>query len=168
MNLRFTIIALGLLIATALPAQSKYPQPTLKSGSEMFGYAYDRDENQTVLNYIYEEAEEFDTATKLARVKKGGKYYLIDIGGSVAVGPYDSISMYSLGDEHNYVVSENGREGIITPKGEIVFPIKFDTIGSALNGFYEGMLNGEWIYANPKTGEITTDYSVYENWKKQR
>lgn len=165
MKLRITLIAAGLL--TALTMSAKYPQPILKTGAAIWGYAYDRDEKKMVLNYNYQDAEEFDDVTGLARVKINGKYYLIDIGGSFVVGPYDSISMYSLGDDHNYVVGENGKEGVVSPKGSIVFPIKFDSIGSLLNGFYEGSLNGEWIYANPATGEITSDYSVYESWKNQ-
>lgn len=160
------MICAGLMICVAMMVFGQkvvYPQPILAEKDHVFGYAIDRDKNQLVLNYIYEEAGEFDESVGQAIVKFNGHYAVIDIGGTPILEPiYDDIAF--IPEYKTYIVKLNGKTGVYNHHGQQVLPIKYDNIGATTDGWYEGENDGEWIYISPD-GRVTSSFSEYLEWK---
>lgn len=151
-----TIVA---AIAFSAMAQIKYPQPILAENDYKWGYAIDRDKKQMVIDFIYDEAEEFVPETGQALVKFGNYWGVIDVGGAWQLDPiYDDVHLCI--EYCKYIVKKDGKYGVLEPNGDVVFQLKFDNISATSNGWYEGELDGEWVYAHPD-GRITTSYSEY-------
>lgn len=161
---RIACAAATLCLCMVASAQKKYPQPIIAENADVFGYAYDRDKKQLVLNYIYESAGEFEASVGQAIVGLNGHYAVIDVGGNeILEAIYDDIIFNP--DHQTYTVTVNGKSGVIDSQGHLVLPIKFDNLGATTKGWYEGMLDGEWIYA-ASDGRVTSDMSEYLKWRE--
>lgn len=167
MNIRnLSAIMLTAVCAFTAGAQNKpkYPHPVLAPHEQIFGYAYDNDKT-LVIGFIYEEAGQFDQNMGQAIVKFHGAYGVIDPKGTWAIEPnYDFINLNA--DHGTYTVKKSGKYGILGRDGKVIHTLKFDNIGETDADWYEGELNGEWVYVGPD-GRITSDMSQYMKWKDE-
>ena len=151
------IILLAVLFFSCVASfgqKPKVPQPIIAEKSNIFGYAYDRDKKQMVLNYIYEEANEFDANVLQAIVKYKGHYAVIDTGGGWILEPiFEDIHFNP--DYNTYTAKLNGKYGVYGTDGKLRLAHKFDNLGATTRGWYEGELDGNWVYVSPE-GKITT------------
>ena len=95
--------------------------------------------------------------TKILRVKKNGKYGLIDFNGKELIPTeYDEITVLE-GIENSIIIKKDGKVGLVNDNGSIIAPIKYTNIKS--------------IGDNYKNGYITIDdqgkYGVISTTKKQ-
>lgn len=164
--LQIAIVLISCCAASVMGQTPKYPQPILAPEAHVFGYAFDRDDKQMVINYIFQEAQEFDERYGLAIVKFNGHYGVINPGGSFVIDPiYEDIILNP--DYGTYTVRLNSKCGVVNRGGDIIHAIKYDNIGATTDGWYEGELDGTWLYFAPD-GRVTDSMSKYLEWKRPR
>lgn len=120
--------------------QAIYPKLSLKQTDD--GYYFEDSNKNIAFGKSYEEAKPFELGN--ARIKKLGKWYLIDDQGKEVTGAYDEIFpfQYKVGSHETalaMVVLES-KYNFIDRAGNEVFPISFDSALPFENNYSEDML----------------------------
>ena len=107
----FKVLTILLVFTASLPASGQekviYPTPILHEGAQIWGYAYNHDRKQMAINYRYEEANQFESASGLAIVQENGYRGAINIDGNYVIEPiYESVSYQPY--SNTYVVLLEG------------------------------------------------------------
>lgn len=160
----FKLLAVLMLLTGAVPAagQVVYPFPLLHETKEIWGYAYNYDRKKQVINYLFDEANQFESATGLALVRFRGFAGAIDVGGNFVIEPaYDNISYQPY--SNTYIVELGGKYGEMNRHGELIKPIQYDSlVPQPKTGWYEYKIGEDYFYLAPD-GHVTTDWSEYLN-----
>ena len=166
MKIIFRTLAALILLTGAMPAAAQdkaiFPFPLLNETQEIWGYAYNYDRKKQVINYMFEAADQFESATGLAKVRFEGYAGAIDVGGNFVIEPvYDDIAFYPY--SNTYIVELNGKYGEVNRHGELIKPIQYDAlVPQPKKGWYEYRMGEDYFYIAPD-GHITPNWSEYLN-----
>lgn len=162
----FKVLTIWLVLSASLSASGQekiiYPMPILHEDAAIYGYAYNYDRKRMAINYRYEEANQFESASGLAIVQVNGYRGAINIDGNYVIEPiYESVSYQPY--SNTYVVLLDGKYGAINTNGDIILPIKYDDLyAQPKAGWYEAKLGEDYFYIAPD-GHTTSDWSEYLN-----
>lgn len=139
-----------------------YPLPVLHEGTHIWGYAYNHDRKKMAINYMFDEANQFESASGLAIVEVDGFRGAIDIDGKFVIEPiYTSVSYQPY--SNTYVVQKDEKYGAMNTNGDLIIPIKYDGLSAQQKpGWYEAIIEDDYFYIAPD-GHITHDWSEYLN-----
>lgn len=158
------MISLLCVISMSVLGQAEvvYPLPLLNETSEIWGYAYNGDRKRQVINYMFDQANQFEAATGLALVRMDGYAGAIDINGTFVIEPvYDDISYQPY--SNTYIVMKDEKYGEINKNGDLIKPIKYESLApQPKKGWYEFKEGDDYFYIAPD-GHITSNWSEYLN-----
>lgn len=139
-----------------------YPLPLLNETSEIWGYAYNGDREKQVINYMFEQANQFESATGLALVRMDGYAGAINVDGEFIINPiYDDISYQPYSD--TYIVMKDDKYGEMNKYGDLIKPIKYESlVPQQKKGWYEFKEGDDYYYIAPD-GHVTSSWSEYLN-----
>lgn len=166
MKMTFKVVSVILLLTCTLSivGQDKviYPVPLLHETSHIWGYAYNGDRKRQVIDYMFDEANPFESATGLALVWMDGYAGAINVDGKFVIEPiYDGISYQPY--SNTYIVLKDEKYGEINKQGDIIKPIKYESLTpQSKKGWYEFKVGDEYFYLAPD-GHVTSDWSEYLN-----
>lgn len=167
MKTLFKVLAVILMLTGSLPssAQEKiiYPLPVPKEGTlNLWGYAYNYDRKRLVIDYMFENANQFGSYTGLAQVVKDGYCGAIDINGNFVIEPiYDEIIYQPY--SNTFIVELDGKRGEMNIHGELIKPIEYENLWSEQKKGWYGFTVGEDYYYIAPDGHVTSDWSEYLN-----
>lgn len=166
MKTLFKVLAVLMLMIGAMPSKGQdkviYPMPLLHEKIHIWGYAYNYDRKKQVIDYLFDEANQFESATGLAQVWMDGKTGAIDVNGNFIIEPaYDDIIYQPY--SNTYVVVIDGKHGEMNKHGELIKPIKYDALSAQQKrGWYEYKIGDDYFYIAPD-GHVTSNWSDYLN-----
>lgn len=167
------IFALTLLsgcfsMANAVELLMKFPEPTLIPSPidqplppTPWGYQNLTPDGKFYLqiDYIFEDAEKFQSHVELARVKQGGLYGFIDVTGAFVIpAVWDFAEKFDL-DGFCYVSRDN-KWGVIDRNGNAVIPVIYDDISYLSEDWYAVKKDGKESYVS-RSGLKANTYAEY-------
>lgn len=77
---------------------------------------------------------------------------------------YDHIDFFSrFSFEGNYRVSDKGKQGLISPKGNVIIPIEYDSLGMIGGGLITAQLNQSWGFLSFE-GNVTIPFTYEDTY----
>lgn len=162
----YKVLATVFLLTGILPSKAQekviYPLPLLHETVQIWGYAYNYDRKRQVIDYLFESADQFESATGLARVFFEGYAGAIDINGKFVIEPiYDNISFNPY--SKTYIVELDEKYGEVNKYGELIKPVEYESLApQQKKGWYEFTVGDEFFYLAPD-GHVTSNWSDYLN-----
>lgn len=162
----YKVISLVLALTGSLPCLGQhkviYPEPLLSENSEIWGYAYNYDRTKQVIDYKFQSADHFESATGLALVRFDGYAGAINLDGEFVIEPiYDDVIYQPI--SNTYLVLKDEKYGEVDKLGNLIKLIKYDSLTpQSKKGWYEFREGEDYFYIAPD-GHVTSDWSEYLN-----